>query len=215
MCQRFFTLATVVVCLFLAGIRAHAQEQDVPKVEVGAFFSSLTLTPRDFYRTEAGVGGRVTFNLTKQLALEAETTLFPNRGFNGERRATGRAVQSLFGVKAGKRWDKFGVFAKARPGLISFSAGRLIRDDQSSSPISPVFRNTRATHFAFDAGGVLEFYPTRRIVTRFDAGDTIIRYGQQSTPTGLTFPFGPSSFELPDNTRHNFQFSAGIGIRFD
>ena len=216
MCKRIFTLAAVVVCGLLAGARAEAQEQDAPKTEVGVFFSSITLTPRNGYRTEAGFGGRVTFNLTDSVALEAETSLFPNSGFSSESRAAGRGWQGLFGVKAGKRWEKFGVFAKGRPGFISFSQGRLEADDPSGFF---VFRRERATHFAVDVGGVLEFYPTRRIVTRFDAGDTIIRYGRQTTTFIVSNPVTGAPeivpFVLPNNTRHNFQFSAGIGFRFD
>jgi hypothetical protein len=60
-----------------------------------------------------------------------------------------------------------------------------------------------------DIGGVLEFYPSSRIVTRFDAGDTMIRFGSVALPFGFT--------ELnvtPPETIHNFQFSAGVGFRF-
>jgi len=52
------------------------------------------------------------------------------------------------------------------------------------------------TRFALDLGGVIEFYPSRRFVLRVDLGDTVIRNSQ------------------PGRTSHNFQFGAGIGIRF-
>jgi hypothetical protein len=215
MSKKLLTLATAaIMCCFLCHQRASAQEHDAPKYEVGALFSSISLTPRNGYRTEAGFGGRFTVNLTDHLGLEAETVFFPNRGFSAEQRAAGRAVQGLFGVKAGKRWEKWGVFAKGRPGFISFSNGHSVADVNSAGTlISSHFE--RATHFAFDVGGVLEFYPTRHIVTRFDAGDTIIRYGQQTVPAFFFFPTGPATFTLPANTRHNFQFNAGIGYRFD
>jgi hypothetical protein len=213
MCKHLLMLATVVVCALLLKQPAHGQTHDAPKYEAGALFSSITLTPSDGYRTEAGFGGRFTFNLNDHLGLEAETIFFPNSGRSAESRASGRAVQSLFGVKAGKRWEKFGLFAKARPGLINFSQGRLVFDGTDASGV-PIFHLARATHFAFDVGGALEFYPTRRLVTRFDAGDTIIRYGSQTT-TFNSLTFGTSTFTLPPNTRHNFQFNASIGIRFD
>ena len=120
-------------------------------------------------------------------------------------------VPLCFGVKAGKRWEKWGVFAKARPGFTSFSQGRFILDlDSAGNFVSSHFERT--THFTTDVGGVLEFYPTLRIVTRFDAGDTIIHYGPQSVRN--FFP-PPTTFTLPAATRHNFQFNAGIGFRFD
>ncbi len=217
MSKRLFTRATAIVCCLLLHQSAQAQTQtqdDPPKYEVGALFSSITLTPGNGYRTEAGFGGRFTFNINKHVGLEAETIFFPNRGFSAEQRATGRAVQGLFGIKAGKRWEKFGLFAKGRPGFISFSNGRQVIDTNNAGNfVSSHFE--RATHFAFDVGGVVEFYPKRHIVTRFDAGDTIIRYGQQTTTFPAFPPFPPSTFINPAATRHNFQFNAGIGYRFD
>ncbi|HEX8180323.1 MAG TPA: hypothetical protein VF525_12325 [Pyrinomonadaceae bacterium] len=218
MSKSLLTLATLVACcLSLAG-RADAQEHDAPRYEVGALFSAITFTPSNGYRTEAGFGGRFTVNLTDHIGLEAETVFFPNSGFSAEQRAAGRALQGQFGVKAGKRWEKWGVFAKGRPGFISFNNGRLVFDTTNTGTVF-ASHFERATHFAFDVGGVLELYPTRHIVTRFDAGDTIIRYGRQS---GTSLVLNPvtgqpevAPFVLPANTRHNFQFNAGIGYRFD
>ena len=213
--KSLLTLAIVVTCYPAAAPRAHAQAQGAPKYEAGALFSAITLTPSSGYRTEAGFGGRFTVNVTDHLGLEAETVFFPNSGFSAEARASGRAVEGLFGVKAGKRRERWGVFAKGRPGFISFDRGKEVL---ASAGQPFLFRSERATHFAFDVGGVLEFYPTRRIVTRFDAGDTIIRYRRQTGTTVVLDPVtgGPEivPFLLPTATRHNFQFNAGIGYRF-
>lgn len=214
--KSFFVLVTVVVCLLAAPAAARAQARpaadDPPRLEVGVHFSALTLTPSGGYRTEIGFGGRFTVNLNDSVAVEAETTLFPNSGRSGEIRATGRAVQGLFGVKAGRRWEKFGLFAKARPGFVSFSRGRIVLDPVSSTPSFPIFREERATHFATDVGGVLELYVTRRWTARFDVGDTMIRYGEQNVQTLLS---PPSTFTIPKELRHNLQVNAGIGLRFD
>ena len=203
---------SILLCLFFASADARAQAKDAPKVELGVQFTSLTLDDHS-NSTEPGFGGRVTYNLTDNVALEAQFDFFPNgerfRGF----RSGGRIAQGLFGVKAGKRYEKFGIFGKVRPGFTSFSAGREDVTIQSPPPnLVFDFHPQRETHFTTDVGGVLEFYPTRRIVTRFDAGDTIIRYGSttQSFFDGSTL----QSFPLPGETRHNFQFSAGIGFRF-
>lgn len=206
---------TVVVCLLLAAGAARAQNEAAPRHEVGAHFSALTLTPADFYRTEAGFGGRYTLNLNDNVALEAEGTFFPNSGRSGEPRASGRAIQGLFGVKAGRRYEKFGLFAKARPGFVSFGEGKLVADPNFVSGGFFGLRSKRATHFAADVGGVLELYVSRRITTRFDFGDTIIRYGSQSGTIPGTDDIPTLVIALPDRTRHNFQFNAGIGFRFD
>src|SRR5262249_50281727 len=83
--------------------------------------------------------------------------------------------------------------------------------------VNPEFRIGKATYPSMDVGGVVEFYPSRRILTRLDVGDTIIRYGIYREPAGRVCTIycpPPEVFERPAETRHNLQFSAGIGIRF-
>ncbi|HYP00352.1 MAG TPA: outer membrane beta-barrel protein [Pyrinomonadaceae bacterium] len=209
--------ALVFLCLFFADAAVRAQATDAPKVEVGVQFTSLTMSEIRS-TTEPGVGARVTYNLTDNVALEAQFDFFPGtnrfRGF----RNSGQITQGLFGVKAGKRYEKFGLFGKVRPGFTSFSSGRLDIAVFNPSPdplSSPGFVSVdhRETHFATDVGAVLEFYPTRRIVTRFDAGDTIIRYGD-TTRSSIRDTGGLQSIPIRGETKHNFQFSAGIGFRF-
>ena len=69
-----------------------------------------------------------------------------------------------------------------------------------------------------DVGGVVEFYPSKRIVTRFDAGDTIIHFGRRNMNTivfdPVTNTIGPGINRLPARTSHNFQFMTSIGFRF-
>jgi len=217
MMKRHLIAATALIALssFFSSGEARAQSEELQKFEVGVHFSSLTL---DTATTEPGLGVRLTYNATRNIAFEAEGNLFPHDARARSFRNGGRAVEGLFGIKIGKRYEKFGIFAKARPGLISFTRGRfdlVPNNDGSSFPFD--FRTERATHFAFDVGGVLEFYPTRRIVTRFDVGDTIIRYGDTtlnsfSGPEGG--PFVPFQFVVPGNIAHNIQFTAGVGFRF-
>ncbi|HEY0004924.1 MAG TPA: hypothetical protein VGB17_08940 [Pyrinomonadaceae bacterium] len=213
--------ALIALCLCLYQLAARAQTpsptpaEELQKFEVGLHFSSLTY---DASRTEPGLGLRLTYNVKRYFALEAEGNLFPHnarfRGRNG-----GRAAEGLFGAKLGKRYDRFGIFAKARPGLISFTEGRTeIIPTGGGGEFPFTFRTEREAHFALDLGGVLEFYPSRRIVTRFDAGDTMIRYGSRtenflSLPAGSTVPI-LVPFNVPGQTTHNFQFSAGVGFRF-
>jgi hypothetical protein len=215
-------LVSTLIILLLAGSQRvlHAQSEELQKVEIGAHFTSLSLN-KDFYTdTEPGFGGRLTYNLTRSLAIEAEANFFPrDKGISF--RDGGRAIQGLFGVKLGKRYKRFGIFGKARPGFISYSQGFFsyiipatpIIDPSTSIPI----KTERLTHFAFDIGGVLEFYPSRRVFTRIDAGDTIIRLGETRFQS-VTFDPGNQlvgiDFTVPGSTVHNFQFSAGVGFRF-
>jgi hypothetical protein len=136
---------------------------------VAAEFTSITKPSFDNGDTEPGFGGRFTFNLNRSFAVEGVGYFFPHKcrfGFctsdNG-----GNLTEGLFGLKAGKRFEKWGIFAKGRPGLASFSQGNSGYIQTGQVGVFPfVFEHTRATHFAFDAGGVIEFYPSKRIVTR-------------------------------------------------
>lgn len=209
-----------IILLLFSSSNAQAQSSETPKFEVGAQFSSLSINEDFNPRTEPGFGGRFTFNVTDNFALETEGNFFPRPNRSTAFLTGGRAVEGLFGVKIGKRYKRFGFFGKARPGFISFSQGivEFIPTGQTANPFTAFdVRVKRLTHFATDIGGVLEFYPSRRIVTRFDAGDTIIRFGPTTinsfslTPGGTFVPFSQT---FPSHTVHNFQFSAGIGFRF-
>ncbi len=217
------TTLTTLLAAFVLLLTAHSTraQTETPRYEVGVQFSSLSINEpnSNLYRTEPGFGGRFTFNLTDYLAVEAETNFYPNQSVFRAVNTAGRAFSGLFGAKIGKRYNRFGVYGKVRPGFVSFSEGRIPSATSFTSPTDFTFTQpSRITHFATDVGGVLEFYPSRHIVTRFDLGDTIIRYQSQTFNT-LAGPFGspPTTIQpitAPGSTKNNFQFNAGIGYRF-
>lgn len=184
--------------------------------EIGGQFSRINFDSSPISlslqeRTEPGVAGRFTYNINRTLALEAQLNFFPRRENlsdlnNFGLRPGGRVLQVLFGVKAGKRFAKFGFFAKARPGFVSF--GESFKGTEAIEGL-PIRRETeRLTHFAFDLGGVVEYYASRRTLVRFDIGDTIIRYRAQTLRL-----FG-TTVQQSGATRHNLQMSIGFGFRF-
>jgi len=218
--KRKFVLNAVVAIIFLLNsLLARGQDNSsvaVRKFEVAPEFTTITFPAGD---TELGLGGRLTYNLNKRFALEAAAYFFPhNCEFCG--RHAGRGTEGLFGVKIGKRFHKWGIFAKARPGVISFSEGQFDIIALATSPTTPSFVavEKRLTSFAFDAGGVLEFYPSKRIITRLDFGSTIIHYGPQTSnfpffdPATGTFTLRP--FTTPAQNLGTFQIMAGVGFRF-
>jgi len=171
-------------------------------------------------RYESGFGGRFTFNVTESLALESELNFTPSTrtinelirsGITPTRRSSGgEKTQFLAGVKYGFRGKRFGVFAKARPGFIRFNAFESIdfqfvvqSPDGQPKDILIGVSEKPATFFNVDIGGVFEYYPTKRTVIRFDAGDTIIRFHGQD-PKAIN----------PSFTRHNLQMNLGFGFRF-
>lgn len=209
---------TAMLVVFLVPSTALAQSQEVPKFEVAAEFTTLERDDFSGKRTDPGFGARFTYNLNSVFAFETAAYLFPKECFVCDN--PGRAVEVVGGVKVGKRFEKWGIFAKARPGLVHYTSdfGGFVTclSLLCPFPVEP-FRPDK-THFAADLGGVVEFYPSRRIVTRFDAGDTLIHFSRQ-TQNGLVFNpitqrFDPFLFVIPERTSNNFQFMASVGFRF-
>ena len=224
------TLTMLFLILIFSGA-VNAQDQDLPKLEIGGQFSVLsrnkptlifpfpTIVPDDYEDSiRLGFGGRFTYNLTNNIAVEAEANFFPgNDNFDNDLSApAGEMFQAQFGVKAGKRFSKFGIFGKVRPGFVSFFDASRMTGTTTIVFLNQqfergVFTTGTETDFSMDVGGVVEYYPSSRIVTRFDFGDTIIRYGEYRRESFVvSVPF----LSRPPETKHNFQFSAGVGFRF-
>jgi outer membrane protein with beta-barrel domain len=213
--RALFTCNALALVLLVFNQSASAQEHDAPKFEIGVQYSSLSINLPGFGGTEnaPGVGARVTYNLNDYFAVEAEGNIFPS--VTQTSYTTGGDPQQMqFGVKTGKRWKRFGLFAKARPGFVSFSETLTPVQVQFGSVTGFSYDVERKTHFSMDVGGVLEFYPSRRILVRFDAGDTIIRYGEHPEIQPFPLTSGPSITTAASEIKHNFQFAAGVGFRF-
>lgn len=219
--------------------RSQAPDADGRRFEVGGQFSLLNIStfrnrpttnvpclvypcPGDSIldrsrEAEPGFGGRIGYNITNSFAVEAEVNFFPSE----HRFNVGREIQGLFGLKAGHRFEKVGVFGKIRPGFLSsrtseFRARRDVACITIFPPPATCFDETvrRATNLAVDIGGVVELYPSKRTVLRFDVGDTIIRFGQRSFIAPSTTVTGGVIVAVPADTTHNLQGSIGIGFRF-
>jgi hypothetical protein len=209
-------LLVVIVAAFVFSLNSNSAraQSDTPKLEVGAQYTLLDLRPvptqNGFFFFSAGkqhgVGGRVVFNATSHLSFEAELNFFPNgkyiRPFD-----EGNSTQALFGIKAGKRFEKFGLFGKVRPGLMHFSKAA----DCPGEFFTSCLIDSR-TEVAVDFGGVFEYYPARHAAFRVDVGDTLLRYGHFKAPSaasdsGQTVPF-------KSGVTNNFQLSVGISYRF-
>lgn len=194
----------IVVCFLVLDSREVHAQSETPRFEIGTQFTALRL--KEFMildaRTMSGLGVRFTYNITNKIAVDAEGNYFGKDDFFGGRRVT----QGLFGVKAGVRRRRLGVFGKARPGFLRFK-DPLVCVIPEGCPSEPSPRFAISYAFAFDVGGVVEFYPSRRISLRTDIGDTIVRFDR-----GVLFINGqphPVHF-----TSHNVQFSTGISFRF-
>ena len=222
-----FTIAAIVIGFSFQHVQAQTDEN---KFEAGGQFTSFRLLVRtlsfpnarlitaDHMAPVYGFGGRFGYNLSKHVAFEAEINLFPSE----DDLKAGRKLQGLFGIKAGKRFEKVGVFGKARPGFIRFQKGDYVFGSdvvcplQDPSPLS-CFHPVARSNFALDIGGVLEIYPSKRTLIRVDVGDTIITLDARKVAALRTFAGSPGFNVVqfaPSETSHKLQISIGFGFRF-
>jgi hypothetical protein len=233
-------VVVLVALLSFAGPQTMAQSSDY-KFELGGQFSALDLASVAVTSTtpipclvppcpfgvslersrhiEPGFGGRIGYRAGNHVTVEAEVNFFPRDRIFEE----GRKVQGLFGAKVGNRWEKVGVFGKARPGFLYLSKGNFEpRPGVACVTIFPppvgCFEAKGKTGLALDVGGVLELYPSPRTMVRFDLGDTIVHLGDRQVAVSAVPPFslitGGVIISRPAETTHNVQASVGFGFRF-
>lgn len=192
--------AAMLVC---ASASASAQAVSVAerKFEVGAQFTALGVEDGSAVK---GLGGRVAYNLNENFAIDGEVSFFPDDTLGNNQ--SGQFLQGLVGVRAGKRFEHVGVFAKARPGAMSLGNVTTGFDCDEGG----TFTTCRPEHgaFALDLGAVVEFYPTRRAIIRADAGDTMLRFKR------VTGGFLGNPVQTSGEFIHNLQLSVGFGYRF-
>jgi len=154
---------------------------------------------------EHGFGGRVAYNINRWLALDSAINYFYTSSHYEDPQRGGKILQGAFGPKFGYRTRRVGVFAKVRPGFLSY-------DSVHDNFLQP-FPTTRLTHFAVDFGAVVECYPTRHTVVRFDFGHNAVFYGAAKVVAPPGFPFFGNFTErgFRDN---GMQFTSGFGWRF-
>jgi hypothetical protein len=197
---------------------------ELPKYEVG-IESMLTFSSNG--PTLPGVGARLTYNFNRHVAVEGAAYFTPGNCQFCSGETTGRITQGMFGIKVGQRFKKFGLFVKARPGVINLSQAEFDLVPTGSSkglPTGPLdespfnFVARSRTDFAMDVGGVVEIYPTKKFFLRFDTGLLIERIGSRTfhsyTFDGATGSFRPSPIKIPGSTIGHGQFTSGVGFRF-
>ena len=175
----------------LVSAQTNTVRNEFPKIEIGGH--SFSFSGREA-GNGFGAGGRFTYNLTRNVAVDTELNAF----LDDEGGTT--ATSGFAGAKIGVRNKLVGVFIKARPGFMTNFA-RPRPDFDTSFAVDDVNR------FAFDVGGVVEIYPSRHTAFRVDVGDTIIPFGDDRIVSGPRLTIRPG-------TTHNLQYSLGFSLRF-
>jgi hypothetical protein len=193
-------VALAIICLFWSFSAPVVRSQELPtRFEIGPLFTYLRIpdSPPINAQNQAEIGGRFSWNFARHFALDAEIEASPFRTTNlTTSYQGGHLLQAFGGPKSGKRWNRFGAFGKFRLGLDSYSA--VIKGVTSTTPL--IFQLGRRTDPSFDVGGILEFYVSRRILVRYDFGDTIIHYNAGAI--------------APSVVKNNFQFTTAVAFRF-
>jgi hypothetical protein len=192
----FKVLSVVAINLLLVCVSTVRAQEKGPKYEVGLHYAALYVTEKS--DKDSGLGLRFTYNLNDYVGLDAETTQFQQTREGGGNNET----QGLFGVRAGKRNKRYGVFAKVRPGLTRFYLLGI-------TPGPNAFEQGH-TRFALDVGGVFEYYLHRHAAIRVDAGDTMIRF----KPGDFFYQRLDEPMFVQRRLSHNFQLNVGFALRF-
>lgn len=211
--RSFISKASVVI-VSISLLSALAAAQDSPgRFEAGAAFSTLRMPGL----ATLGPAAEGDVNFGRHIALDGAFSWLPNSG--RESAATG-----FFGVKAGTRTQRFGFFAKARPGFLTFDnafRGETVILTPAPSGTGTIgiissIRSGRLTQKALDLGGVAEYYPARHWVLRWDFGNMLLFQDKGPTITfiGVGTPALPPIIERSPGITQHFQFSTGIHYRF-
>lgn len=186
-----------MVLFLLVGVAENVLAQDSnPRFEVGVHYTTLNVSEKS--DKDSGLGVRFAYHLNNYFALEAE-----GNGFQQTREGGGNnETQGLFGARAGVRRERYGVYAKVRPGFTTFYLLGI-------NPGVNTFEQGH-TRLSVDVGGVFEYYPSRHTALRLDVGDTMVHFKQGD------FFYRRLDEPMPVSRRlsHNLQVTAGFAFRF-
>jgi Outer membrane protein beta-barrel domain len=191
-----------------------------------SFGISAHFTMLDVGEQTPGFGGTFAYNLNRRIGLESTLDFYPGNSKTSFGRSikplgdwnTGSILQGQFGVRVNVvQLKKLALFAKAKPGFISFSnVAYEFQPGIGGIGIGNVSAIAgRQTGFALDFGGGVEVSPVKNTFLRFDAGDTYFQYPPFSTPLDNGVPGSIQPIVgFSGSSVHTFQFSVGVGYKF-
>jgi hypothetical protein len=190
--NRFIGL--IVIGIFVTAIAPTVMAQDSDHVEVGAFVDYFRLGETSPARNYLGLGGRVAFNVHRDIQLEAEMaydfkrnyTATYNDGVNSTTvDARFRTLHGLFGPKFQTGAGPFRFFVTAKAGFDNFSFSNANAPDGFTSAVG---LNSGRTDFAVYPGAGIEAF-AGPIGVRLEAGDEV--YFDNGGHNNLKVTIGP------------------------
>jgi hypothetical protein len=201
----------ILLCTFLLRPSSARAQEGPPRFEIGPVFE-FTHQPDVEEVNIFQLGGRFEWNLGRHLGFEAEVTHSPFVTVNGGSYSGGHLTEGLFGVKYGTRWDRMGMFFKARPGFIDYSSAS---NGFAGAPLQLFPVSTRLMIPALNLAGSIEFYLSHHWMISADGGLTVGWYPQRTVPLGSPVAGAPAPTDtIRHNTTSSFQYSTAISYRF-
>src|SRR5882724_4737926 len=192
-------LASAAFFAFVLCASPCLQSQDTSKptrFEAGPQIAFLVHGSNGLTSNQFLLGGRFTFNAYRWLGIESE------RGFTPQQQAFlgGRTNQILFGPKVGIRKQKVGAFIKARGGFST--TGNVVKTIDITSNVDTSARHTDPV---IDLGGVIEVYPAKRWILRYDFSDLVTQHNNDIIFSfqGPPCTMGVCTFQAPDTVTHS------------
>jgi len=190
--KRIAIIVGLGLCLALPSWMAAQEDHG----EVGVFADYLRFSPENHVTNFVGVGGRVGFNVHRNVALEAEMnydfkrnyTTTTSNGFGTTFANTGiRPITGLFGPKF-QNSGPVRVFVTGKVGFINFSESNpaVVNGSTLSNSVSNI--GGPGTHVAVYPGGGIEGF-IGPIGLRLEAGDEI--FVANGAHNNLRVTFGP------------------------
>jgi hypothetical protein len=183
-----------MLLLFTVLIPSHSYSQDFGRVEVGL----QTSTCLGCFEGRWSAGPEVTFNINQYMGVNGTVGVSTITVNSSTENSGGRSAQLLVGPKVSIRSSRFSFFAKARPGLVTWShAITGLLSSSSGFPTNSSF-GTRNL-FAFNSAGGFQYGLGRRLSLSTELGDTVVR---QVNGTGVS------------QYTNNIQFATGLTYQF-
>jgi hypothetical protein len=197
----FLPLVLLSSLLIVPAARA---QQEYSRFEIAAHFSLIRLLDAaGNAQSHSGFGARLGLNLTRRLALESQLDFFPGHASPFLQQQGGHALQAVFGIRGKVIQSKhFAVYGLLRPGFIHFEKVPIF-----SATVPLTFTIRPATYFLVNLGGGIEFYPSPRVITRFELS------GNPYAIPNFTAPAASGFVTRPGEITDHFGISVGVGYR--
>lgn len=197
-----------VLTLFAPGARAQTA---FTRNEVSAQFTTIRFLDATAKRYFFGVGGRYDFNINRRLALETQVDFFPAEIYPIYQRQGGKLLHVLMGVRAKAVQSRhFAVYGVVRPSLLAFT-----NIPQFSGPPGtlPGVKAKWQTQLALNLGGGVEYYPTPRLITRFEISGDPTRFANTLETDIPCSQCKPVTVPYTGGIGDTWRMSFGVGYR--